>query len=70
MSPASTAVCGVKINTRKTPHGAKIGDAFVFACVVGKIPKTPNLNPMADKAITRGGIQGLGSSLYICGCTL
>ena len=38
-----------------------------FACVVGKKPKTPNLSPMADDAITRGGIRGLGSPLYICG---
>ena len=35
--------------------------AFVFACVVGKKQKTPNLSPMADKAITQGGIQDLGS---------
>ena len=35
--------------------------------VVTKNPKTPNLNPMADDAITRGGIQGLGSPMYVCG---
>ena len=29
-------------------------------------PKTPNLSPMADDAITWGGIRGLGSPLYIC----
>ena len=36
--------------------------------VVGKNPNTPNLNPMAmaDDAITRGGIRGMGSPLYIC----
>ena len=27
--------------------------AFVFAYVVGKNPKTPNLSPMADDAIAR-----------------
>ena len=39
-------------------------NAFVlrlFLCVDGK-----NLSPMADDTITRGGIQGLGSPLYIC----
>ena len=46
-------------------------DAFVlrlfFACLVGKNPETPNLSPMADDAITWGGMRGLGSPLYICG---
>ena len=41
--------------------------AFVFACVVGKNLKTPNLSPMADDAATWGGIGGLGSPVYICG---
>ena len=40
---------------------------LVFACVVGKNQKTPKLSPMADDAITRGGIGGLGSLVYICG---
>ena len=39
--------------------------AFVFAYVVGINWKTFNLSPMADDAITRGGIQGLGSPVYI-----
>ena len=40
--------------------------AFVF-CVCGQQnPNTPNLSPMADDAITWGGILGLGSPLYIC----
>ena len=43
--------------------------AFVFACVVGINPKTHNLSPRAENAITRGGIQGLGSPLYMCGKT-
>ena len=38
-------------------------------CVVGKNSNTPNLSPMADGAITRGGIRRLGSPLYICGKT-
>ena len=38
-----------------------------FACVVGKNPQTPNLTPMADDAITRGSIGGLGSPVYIYG---
>ena len=38
-----------------------------FACVVGRNPKTPNLGPVADDAITRGRIRGQGSPLYICG---
>ena len=43
--------------------------AFVFACVVGKNPDTPNLNPMADDAITQGGIPGPGISfVYLWGC--
>ena len=33
-------------------------------CVCGR--QSPNLNPIADVAITRGGIWGLGSPLYIC----
>ena len=41
--------------------------AFVFACVVDQNPKTPNLSPVADNAITQGSIQGLGSPSYICG---
>ena len=30
-----------------------------------KNPKTPTLSPMADDAITRGSIRGLGSPVYI-----
>ena len=38
-----------------------------FACVVGKNLQTPNLSPMADDAITRGGINvgGLESPVHI-----
>ena len=39
----------------------------VFACVLGKNLKTPNLSPMAVDAITRGGMGGLGSPLFIRG---
>ena len=64
--------CGlsVKINTRKTPHGAQRSWTHLycicFARMVGKNPKTPNLSPMADDAITRGDKGGLGSSACIC----
>ena len=56
----------MKIKTRKTLH---VAGAFVL-CVVGKNPKTPNLSPMADDAITWGGIGGLGSLVYIYESTL
>ena len=41
---------------------------FVFALpwVVSKNPKSPKLSPMADNAITRGGIGSLVSLVYIC----
>ena len=42
-------------------HG-RICIAFVVACVVGKNPKTSNLSPMADDAITRGD---LGCPVYV-----
>ena len=56
----------VKHRTARKDRGC-IGFAFAFACVVGKNPKTPNLSPMADDAITQGGIGGLGSPVYIYG---
>ena len=40
---------------------------FVSMRVVGQNVNTPNSSPMADNAITQGGIRGLGSPLYICG---
>ena len=58
--------------TRKTSrmacedHG-RIGFMSVFECMVGKNLKTPKLSSMVDNAITRGGIGGLGSLMYICG---
>ena len=61
----------VKMNTwkRHTAHEdcGCICFAFVSACVDSKNPNTPNLSPIADDAITRGGNRGLGSPLYICG---
>ena len=45
----------------------RIGFAFVFACMVGKILNTPKLSLMADKAIIRNNIGGLGSLVYIWG---
>ena len=58
----------IKTPESNTVHGdgGRICVMFVFACVVGKNPKTPNLSPMADDTITRGGIRGGGSPLYIC----
>ena len=61
----------VKINPQNIARHAKIVNIFVLClilcvCVVGKNPKTPNLSPMTDDVITRGGIRGLGSPLYIC----
>ena len=38
---------------------------FIFAFVVGKNPKTPKLSPMVAHNITWGGIEGLGSLVYI-----
>ena len=54
------------------PHSTgKSSTHFVlhlFLCVwSGKNPKTPNMSPMADDAITQGGIQGLVSPVYNCG---
>ena len=50
----------------------RIDFSFVFAYVVGKNPKTPKVNPMAENAITRGGIGSLGSLVNfdarICPC--
>ena len=50
---------------------ANIVDTFVlclfFALVVGKILQPRILSPMADNAITRDSIGGLGSPLYIFG---
>ena len=65
--------CGLsmKINTRKTPHNAWRSWTHLFCVcfwVCGwQTPEGPDLSPMTDSAITRDGIQGLGSPLYICG---
>ena len=40
--------------------------AFIFVYVVGKNLMTRKLNPMADEAVTWGGIGGLGSLVYTC----
>ena len=66
MSPASTVV------KRRTVHNdcGRICIAFVSSCVVGKNPKDPNLSPMADDAITRGNVGGLGIAGYIYGYSL
>ena len=59
----------MKSNKRKIAREdcERICLSFIFACVVGKNPKTPKLSPMTDNAITRGGIGGLESLVYICG---
>ena len=44
----------------------RIGFAFASACVVGKNPEDPKLSPMADNAIIRDSVGGLGSLVYIC----
>ena len=41
--------------------------AFIFACMVSNNQKTPKFSPVADEAITQGGIGGLGSLVYSCG---
>ena len=44
----------------------KIVDALVLHLFLRAwLAKTPNLSTMADDAITRGGIGGLGSPAYI-----
>ena len=52
------------INTRKTLYCMCRSYlnlfTFIFACVAGKLPpppKMPNLRPIADDALTQGGIQ-------------
>ena len=70
--PACTVGYEREDKTRVKPCAANenhehICFAFAFVCVVGKNPKTPILSPMADNAITRGGIGSLVSLVYICG---
>ena len=57
-----TCSLSVKTNTRKT-----LQLFCVCSCMWSANPKTPELSPMADDAIPRGGIGGLGSLVYICG---
>ena len=49
--------------TCKTLHGLRRSWTHLFCvcfvCAVGKKLKTPKLSPMADGAITRGGVEGL-----------
>ena len=42
---------------------------FAFFVCGRQRPEYPNWSSMADKAITRGGIGGLGSLVLICGGT-
>ena len=66
MSPASTERDDKHGLKRYTAHEdcVRICFTFVFVCGVGKNSNTPKLSPMADDAITLGGISGLGSPLY------
>ena len=63
----------VKTNKRKnTAQHTKIESAFVLrlflrVCTGRQNPKTPKLIPIADDAITQGGIGGLVSMVSICG---
>ena len=60
------------MNMCKMRHGAQRSWTHLLCvcfCVCGRQnPYTPNLSPMADDAITQGGIQGLESPLYISMC--
>ena len=64
---ASAAVHAWREHISKMPYGVKIVSALIFACMVGKNPQTLKLSPIADNAIIRGSIGGLGSLVYICG---
>ena len=61
----------VKITYVKKPHSMWRSWTHLVCicfCVCGwQKPEDPKLSPMADDAITQGGIWGLGSPLYICG---
>ena len=48
---------------------AKIVKAFVlhFRLCGWQKPEDPQIEPIANEAITRGSIGGLGSLVYICG---
>ena len=43
---------------------------FVLRAWSVKSRRPPKLNPMADEAITRSNVGGLGSLVYICGLYL
>ena len=68
--PACIAVWEWRQTSAKTLHSALRSWTHLFcvhfACVVGKKPTT-KLSPMADDPITRGGIGGLVSLVFICG---
>ena len=62
----------VKTNKCKNAaQHAKIINAFVLHLFLSvwsaKTRRPPKLSPMADDAITRGGVEGLVSLVYICG---
>ena len=65
--------CGLSVYNHmiKAARRAKIVSAFVLRLLLrvwsAKTRRPPKLSPMADDAITRGGIGSLVSPLYICG---
>ena len=67
----SCIYCSLEINMPKMLNGAWRSLMHLFCicfCTFGQQkPEDPNLSQMADDAITRGGIRGLGSPSYICG---
>ena len=69
--PACTAIwtwiqtCVKRCAVRE--YHERICFAFALVCEVGK---TPKLSPMAEDAITQGGIGSLVSLVYICGLIL
>ena len=65
-----TCIYCAKVNKAKMLYDAQTMDALVlsmfFECMIGKDPKTPNLSPKADIAITRMVSEGWDLPCYIC----
>ena len=63
--------CGLSIKIKCVKHCMARKDCGCIGLFLrawsAKNLKTPNLSPMAEDAITRGGIGGLGSPMYIYG---
>ena len=65
MSSASTAILVWRYTRVKHHMARKYPECICIAFVFGKNPKTPNLSPMADEAITQGDIGCLGALVYV-----